>query len=234
MSRKENFYIPLSRALEQYLEALHYPHSPRVFPPCDMSFKVRPKENYVVNTSRLVPSKRLDDFVKVAKRLPQYDFVIVGKMSRTEEEIFPTYKKKLLASLPNNVKLVEAKIRDRRELVESARLYLYPSMEAGVSISLGQAMAAGCVPVTPSSGGGAEMVEATNAGYTYRTLDQAIEIVRQVLENSFPRDDPERVAQHARIFSPDSFEKHVRNIIQERLATKMVTTHAQKSNCSSD
>ncbi len=216
MSDKENYFIPLSLAIERSIEALHYPHSPSVFPPCEMSFRIQTKDKYVVNTARIVPSKRLEDLVEVARKLPEYKFVIVGKMSKTEEALFPGYKKKLIDSLPSNATLVEALIREVKELVERAKLYLYPSTEPGVSISLGQAMGAGCIPVTPSFGGGAEMVEASGTGYTYRSLNDAAEIVRHALESDALRDRPERVAECARIFSADSFDEQIRKIIEER------------------
>jgi glycosyltransferase involved in cell wall biosynthesis len=217
LSEKENFFIPLSQAIEQSLNTLHYPHSMSVFPPCEMSFRRLPKEKYAVNTSRLVPSKRLEDFIEVARRLPQYSFVIIGKMSKTEENLFPNYKEKLLDSLPANAKLVEAVVRERKELVEHARLYFYPSVEPGVSVSLGQAMGAGCIPITPSVGGGAEMVEASGTGYRYRSLDEAAEVVRQAFESDAPRDTPEHIAERAQIFSADSFDKRIRNIVEERV-----------------
>lgn len=225
MSEKENFFIPLSQAIEQTMKTLHYPHSPSVFPPCDMSFRLLPKERYAVNTSRLVPSKRLEDFIEIARRLPQYRFVIVGKMSKTEQSLFPNYKEKLLDSLPSNAKLVEAVVRERKEMVEHAKLYLYPSVEPGVSISLGQAMGAGCIPITPSVGGGAEMVEASGTGYMYRSLDEATQIVRQAFESDASRDSPEHIAERAQIFSPDSFDKRIRNIVEERV-TEMQSQHS--------
>jgi glycosyltransferase involved in cell wall biosynthesis len=220
MSDKENYFIPLSLAIEQSIEALHYPHSPSVFPPCEMSFRIGPKEKYVVNTSRIVPSKRLEDFVEVARRLPRYKFVIVGKMSKTENSLFPHYKQKLLDSLPSNAKLVEALIREAKELVENAKLYLYPSIEPGVSISLGQAMGAGCVPITPALGGGAEMVEASGTGYMYRSLNEAPELVRQALESDDPKDHPEYVAERAQIFSSNTFDERIRKIIEGRLRNR--------------
>ncbi len=224
MSEKENFFIPLSRAIEQSMNTLHYPHSRFVFPPCDMSFRLLPKEKYAVNTSRLVPSKRLEDFIEIARRLPQYKFVIVGKMSKTEEDLFPNYREKLLDSLPSNAKLVEALVRECKDSVERAKLYLYPSVEPGVSISLGQAMGAGCIPITPSVGGGAEMVEASGVGYMYRSLDEAAEIVEHALESDAPRDNPEHIAERAQIFSADSFDERIRTIIEERVV-KMQSLH---------
>jgi glycosyltransferase involved in cell wall biosynthesis len=219
MLEKERFFIPLSRTIEQSMEALHYPHSRTVLPPCEMSFRVRPKKKYVVNTSRLVPSKRLEDFANVARRLPDYDFVIVGKMSKTEEVLFPSYRQALFDCLPPNVKLVEGLLRDRKELLETAKVYLYPSVELGASISLGQAMGAGCIAVTPSIGGGAEMVEAAGTGYTYRSLEDAPDVVKRALESNAPQDSPERIAESAKIFSSDSFEEKIKRIVQERVCT---------------
>ena len=218
MSEKENFFIPLSRAIEQSMDSLRYPHSPSVFPPCEMSFRPMPKEKYAINTSRLVPSKRLEDFIEVARRLPHYKFVIVAKMSKTEEALFPNYKQRLVDSLPSNAKLVEALIRDRKELVQRAKTYLYPSIEPGVSISLGQAMGAGCIPVTPSTGGGAEMIHASGTGYMYRSIDEAATIAKQAFESDAMRDRPEYIAEQAKIFSADSFDNRVRKIVEERVA----------------
>jgi glycosyltransferase involved in cell wall biosynthesis len=218
MSKKQNFFVPLSRAIEQSVDALHYPHSHSVFPPCEMPLRLMPKEKYAVNTSRLVPSKRLEDFVEIARRLPQHKFVIVGKMSKTEEALFPSYKESILASLPPNAKLIEAIVRDHKELVERAKLYLYPSVEPGVSISLGQAMGAGCIAITPSVGGGAEMVEASRTGYMYRSLDEAAKIVNHAFESDIARDSPEHIAKQSQIFSADSFEERIGRIVEERVA----------------
>jgi glycosyltransferase involved in cell wall biosynthesis len=216
MSEKRNFFIPLSHGIERSIEALHYPHSSTVFPPCEMNFKVKTKESYVVNTSRLVPSKRLKDFIEIARKIPSYNFIIVGKMSETEEALFPRYKQSLRNSLPSNLKLIEDLVRNQKQVVESARVYLYPSIEPGVSISLGQAMGAGCIPITPRTGGGAEMVEATGTGYTYETLEEAAQIVKQALESSSPRDHPDYISKRAQIFSADSFDAKIRMIIREQ------------------
>jgi len=218
MSEKDNFFIPLSHAIEESMDALCYPHSPSVFPPCEMSFRPMPKEKYAINTSRLVPSKRLEDFIEIARKLPHYKFVIVGKMSKTEEALFPRYKEKLIDSLPPNAKLVEGIVRQCKELVECAKLYLYPSVELGVSISLGQAMGAGCIPVTPSAGGGAEMVQASGTGYMYRSLEEAARLVEQAFESDAVKDSPEYIAEKAQMFSADSFDDQIRKIISERVA----------------
>ncbi len=217
-SQKKNFFIPLSHAIEESMKTFNYPHSPTVFPPCDMSFRRLPKEKYAVNTSRLVPSKRLEDFIEVARRLPQYNFVIIGKMSETEAALFPDYKQRLTRSLPPNAKLVEALLMDHKEVVERAKVYLYPSIETGISVSLGQAMGAGCIPVTPSIGGGAEMLDASGLGYKYRTLEEAVDIVRLALESQAPNDRPEFISDNAQIFSANSFDNKIREIVSEKMA----------------
>lgn len=218
MRKKRNFFISLSHSIEESMVKYHYPHSSSVFPPCEMSLRPMPKERYCINTSRIVPSKRLDDFIEIARRMPHYKFVVVGKMSKIEESLFPGYKEKILASLPANAILVEGIVRENRELVERAKVYLYPSVELGVSVSLGQAMGAGCIPVTPNAGGGAEMVDASGTGYKYDSLNQAVTVLKGALESEAERDSPKYIATQARIFSAESFEENIRKIVSEKIA----------------
>jgi len=194
-----------------------------------MSFRARPKKDFVVNTSRLVPSKRLEDFIEVARKLPTCDFVIIGKMSETEKRLFPNYKAKLLESLPANVTFVEGLVRDHRELVESAKVYLYPSVEPGVSVSLGQAMGAGCIPVTPYKGGGAEMVEASGVGYLYHSLDEAAQIIDKAMNDNAPKDQPQHIADRATQFGADSFDERIRLIIEAQVPEARYSNHGSKA-----
>jgi len=114
--------------------------------------------------------------------------------------------------MSRNVEFVNARIKDRPELVEESKVYLYTSLEPGVGIALGQALGAGCIPVTPAWGGGAEMVKVTGVGYRFRTLDEAERFTREALENEDARNQPDYIANKARIFSSESFEKQIARI----------------------
>ncbi len=82
--------------------------------------------------------------MSIAYRVPDYRFILVGAHS----EIDSGYAKKVLSIKPPNVDYVEVRIRDRPERVEESKVYLYTSLEPGIGIALGQAMGAGCIPVS--------------------------------------------------------------------------------------
>ncbi len=207
---RNRLFIPLSRLLEQQLEEHGYKHTPVVFPPCDMIFKPKPKRKQVVQVTRVVPAKKLEDFMQIARKLPDYKFIIVGTPSDTNLD----YTRRLLLGAPPNVEFVEARIRDRAELVEESKVYLYTSVESGINISLGQALGAGCIPVTPVSGGGPEMVQRSGVGYSYRNIEEAVWMVRRALESDAARDRPEYVALKAKMFSSELFRKRIRSLVE--------------------
>src|SRR3989454_9628472 len=165
-SMNHRYFVPLSHALEQHLEKLRLPHSPVVFPPCDMIFKARPKKKQVCLVTRIAPQKNVEEFMRIAQKVQGYEFILVG----AESEKGSRYSRKMLSNKPENVRYIEARIRDRPELVEESKVYLYTSNEPGIGIALGQAMGAGCIPITPAWGGGGEMVLASQVGHTYRTI----------------------------------------------------------------
>ena len=207
--RRNRLFIPLSLLLEQQLEKHGYEHTPFLFSPCDMIFRPRPKSKQVVQVTRVVPGKRLEEFMQIAARLSEYKFMMVGASSREN----PEYARKLLEKAPSNVEYIEARIRDRPELVEESKVYLHTSVEPGINISLGQALGAGCIPVAPESGGGAEIVLWSKVGYSYRNIDEAVELIRRAQESEEPRDYPQHLSEVAKMFSAENFEEKIAKII---------------------
>ena len=209
-SKSSRMFIPLSNSLEYQLKLFDYPHTPTVFPPCDLIFSPKVKKKRVVQVTRIFPFKRLEEFMEIARRLPNYDFMIVAADTAAERLSRPTYLQKLLAERPPNVQYVEARIRSRPELLEESKVYLYTSIEPGINISAAQALGAGCVLVTPIWGGGAEMVRAAGVGYSYSNIDDAVDKVRKALEAP---DASEELSEKARIFSAERFEDSIKKIV---------------------
>ncbi len=203
--KKNRLFVPLSHALEEQLTILGYPHSSVVYPPCEMIFTVKSKKKQICLVSRIAPQKNIEDFMNIARELPAYNFILVGAHSDTN----PGYTRRVLSIKPSNVEYIEARIVSRPELVEESKVYLYTSLEPGIGIALGQAMGAGCVPVTPAWGGGAEMVLESGVGYTYRTTAEAAQKVKLALESNDKRNNPQNVAQRAKVFSSDNFHQRI-------------------------
>jgi len=208
--KSNRLFVPLSHALEQQLASIECPHSAVVFPPCDMIFRPRRKKKQVCLVSRIAPQKNIGDFMRIARKLPKRRFLLVG----IHAEKYQNYAREVLSTRPQNVEYVRARIRDRPELVEESKVYLYTSTEPGIGIALGQAMGAGCVPVTPAWGGGSEMLSAAKVGYVYRNIDEAKSLVEKSLDSEEHRDNPEVVASRSMLFSSENFEKKLAGIIQ--------------------
>ncbi len=204
------FFVPLSGALREELSRRKYPHSPVVYPPCDLIFRPRPKKKQVCLVTRIAPQKNIEEFMKIAEMVPNLRFVLVGVEAHAEQQ----YARAVLRIRPRNVEYIEARIRDRPELLEESKIYLYTSYEPGIGIALGQAMGAGCIPVTPAWGGGAEMVAAANVGYTYRERKEAAKTVSMAIESHAERDLPEQIAERSKIFSSENFERQVTKILK--------------------
>jgi len=206
------YFVPLSHSLEQRLKKIGLPHSQVVFPPCDMIFKARSKTKQVCLVTRIAPQKNVEEFMRIAQKVQGYEFILVGAESQKGSR----YSRKMLSNKPKNVRYIEARIRDRPELVEESKVYLYTSNEPGIGIALGQAMGAGCIPITPARGGGAEMVLASQVGHTYRTVEDAAHIVSNALESHDPRDNPSYIADRSQIFSSQGFHEKIRQLVAER------------------
>ena len=204
------YNIPLSKALEELLEKMNYRHSSYLYPPCDLIFKPRSKKKMVIQATRIIPHKRLEDFSAIARGIPETRFFLVGSISPVEMERHGPYIKKLLDDLPRNVTFLHKRIRDVPDVLEESKVYLYTSREPGINISTAQALGAGCMPVTPAWGGGAEIVLAGGVGYTYKTVSEGIEAVRKALDDDV---DVEDLAERARIFSAENFEQEIRKLI---------------------
>jgi glycosyltransferase involved in cell wall biosynthesis len=211
--KTDRVFVPLSHALEKELPTLGYPHTSVVYPPCDMIFKPRLKKKQVCLVSRIAPQKNIEDFMRIAQNVPAYRFILVGIHAHMDSG----YTSRVLSIKSPNVDYIEARIRDRPELVEESKVYLYTSLEPGIGIALGQAMGAGCIPVTPAWGGGAEMVLESGVGYVYRTVGEAAQKVKNAVESSETRDSPLHVAERARVFSSEGFEEKLAKLVTESI-----------------
>ncbi len=206
--------IPLSKSLEDYLHKAGYPHTPYVYPPCDMSFKPREKKKQIILVSRIVPGKRLELFMEIARHLRQYRFLLVGSLSETQSNLHPGFAERLLYDRTDNVEYLEKRIKDCPERLEESSVYLHTSEEPGISISATQGVGAGCIPIMPSVGGASEIVRMVGVGYCYQTVTEAVEAVRECIEN--PRWPPSELSEKAQIFNGENFQRKISATIEKR------------------
>ncbi len=216
-------FLALSSTVVRELEQKGYPGAELVYPCYGTGFRPRAKKDQVVYVTFLAPQKKIDDFMEVARKLPENKFYLVGRDTERINRIYRGYAKQALADKPSNVEYVEARIRQSPEFVEESRVYLHTSTEPGVGIAVMEALSAGCIPIAPRQGGASEVLEAAGVGFRYDRIEDAAQLVRSQLEEEgrISRGDaqgltPQEIAEKARIFSPEAFQHRIQEVIEKR------------------
>ncbi len=183
--------------------------SETLYPPCPVetySSVQAPKENIVISVGRIVPEKRIHLFVELARRLPDYKFLMVGSIGRQTS----TYSESLIRNAPDNVSFVLSPLRKERGLLAKAKVYVHCAQNEHFGITIVEAMAAGCVPVVHNSGGPKEIVS-DDVGFRWGDLDEAASQVRRVMED----DDLRRALSETAVAKSVSYRS---KIFESRLA----------------
>ncbi len=129
------------------------------------------RENLVVTTSRLEPSKLLERIPCIASQTDRsIQFAIVGRLrSRETLNNLQNITKKL--GLTDRIKFYpNAPAQQKIDLLKRAKIYLHTMVGEHFGISIVEAMALGCLPIVHDSGGMREIVPAQ---YRYGGLLEA-------------------------------------------------------------
>jgi glycosyltransferase involved in cell wall biosynthesis len=189
-------------------------------PAYGIPFRPRPKKKQVVYVTFLAPQKRIDDFIEIARALPEYKFVLLGRDTQTMNEIYKGYAERILANVPNNVQYVESRIRQAPEFLEESKVYLHTSSEPGMGIAVMEALSAGCVPVAPRNGGAAEILSTAGIGFCYDRIQDSVGFIKSEMEDASwlgpkgRRLAPKEIAEKATIFSPQAFQVRISDLLE--------------------
>src|SRR5437879_4654219 len=206
------FFVTGQSVLEE-LKSMGHESSSFFYPPARMFNLKLPKKKQIVQACRIAPEKRLEFMFQVASKLPEYDFYLVGKNLPVHLASNPGYSDRLFHDKPINVHYVEALIRDRPELLEQSKVYLHTGLEKGILLILIEAMSAGCVLVVPEDGVAGEVVRAAGVGYQYRTIEEAVQILKSAMDGPVPW-TPEEISDRAAQLGPKGFEEMITKLVE--------------------
>ena len=99
-------------------------------------FDIQDHGGYVGRLSRLVPEKGPMDFVDMARRFPEYYFMLAGDGSQYNQ---------IFSLAPSNLTMM-GMVRDFKAFYQTLKLFVFPTQDECCSVSVGMAQAAG-VPV---------------------------------------------------------------------------------------
>jgi glycosyltransferase involved in cell wall biosynthesis len=196
-------FLALGKGISRDLSELGYENK-LVLPPCPVDYGPLPKKKQVVQVTRVVPQKRLEEFGEIASQF-SYPFHILGLTNDSAK----SYSKRLLSKMPRNVQYHEAPLRSMPKVLQESKIYLYTSHEPGLPIAVVQGIGAGCMPIVPDMGGGREAVELAGVGMTYSNIETATRTIRLEMEAN----GTEELAQAADKFKPEAFQNRIKEMV---------------------
>ena len=132
-----------------------------------------PTEKYkktVLCIARVSPQKKLDLFLEIAARMPQYAFVWIGNQMEIESHPSNTY---FLGNVP-----------DAGRYCQLADLFILPSNYEGLPMVILEAMSFGLPVVASNVGGVSEIVVNDQTGYAVQnTLEEFTGSISRILED---------------------------------------------------
>jgi alpha-1,2-mannosyltransferase len=175
-----------------------------VYPPCNMVPQMQ-KRNLVVTVARASPLKRLDEFWKVARLRPQYEFV----MLLTRDPHFVEYSRLLYRVCPENGSVVlDPPNETYHKFLGKAKAYLHLMRGEHFGISVVEAMSAGCVPVVHDSGGPKEIVS-DGTGFRWRDIND----IPRMLDEAIRISPSKEASRRAQDFSVARFDSTLSSVL---------------------
>ncbi len=152
------------------------------------------KEDLVITTCNIVnrftiTQKGLDIFARCAKELPEYGFLIIGKIDLND-----SIAKKFLETATANLNFTGEYVSDDELLLfyQRARIYVQASAHEGFGIACAEAMACGCVPVGTYNTSLPEVIG--RAGYlvSYNDIPSTINAIKSAFLHKNMEYDPRK------------------------------------------
>lgn len=193
-----------------------------VYPPVDVSSFLKAftakkeREPIVISTGRFAPEKNYHLIPKIAKRVPEAKFYIIGtllpryrwymeEIRKAAEKLNVRSRVKILANLP---------FQDLLAIYSRASSYLHLMRGEHFGISVVEAMAAGLVPIVNKIGGPwMDIIAKGKYGYGYLSIDRAVECVKRSLDVGIS--ERKEISRSASRFSRKAFERRFTQIIRE-------------------
>ncbi|MFQ6060619.1 MAG: glycosyltransferase family 4 protein [Thermoplasmata archaeon] len=153
--------------------------------------------------------KGVETFLRVAAKMPDIDFAIIGKNT-------PEWDRKLKEKAPKNT-IITGRVTSERlvSYFQEARVYAQLSYHESFGVALAEAMSCECVPVVTKRSALPEVVGDTGFYVDYGDVDGTVEAVRKALDRPNGEKCRRRVLEN---FSLEIRESKLLRIVEEVLS----------------
>lgn len=154
-----------------------------VYPPVDLSDfwcdkTLEEREKRVVYVGRFVPMKRHEIIKKLAKELPAYEFVSIGRLTKSDLKWFYRFSK----NAPGNYTLMpNLPRRNLIKILQNSKVYVHLMDGEHFGIAPIEGLASGCVTLVHDSGGIREFIPDE---FRWRSYDELKRKILNVVEAS--------------------------------------------------
>jgi len=159
-----------------------------------------------VNTLQRIKIKGLDFFCEIAKKIPDYKFIIIGTGKNA---------KRYLKNISNNLEILD-KIEHKKLLnyYQRAKVYCQFSMVESFCVTLAESMLCECIGVVRDVGALKEIIGNHGFILEQKNVDKAVELVKQAMnsDRSLGEKARERIISN---FSIQEREKKLSKLILE-------------------
>lgn len=186
-----------------------------LYPPVDLParrFEQEQENNVVASLGRFSPEKQQLRQIEIASRLPQLQFRIMGFIG--DREYFEQCRSTVTSKGLGNVSLLPDLPFDQVENeLRKASFFLHAVPNEPFGITTVKAIANGCIPIVPDSGGQPEIV--TEASLRYNTIEEGVQKLREAesLPDSRRKTIRDTLFSNIRQFDREHFQHTWKSII---------------------
>jgi len=139
------------------------------------------KEDSVVSIGRFSNTKGQLEQIKIAERLQNVNFHIVGFTNKKENYYLKCYNYVKDNKVKNVFFHINASYEDKRDILKRAKIFLHTTEDEPFGITIVEGIMNGCLPIVSDSGGQKEIVFLDRLRYT--RIEEIREIIKEIIDN---------------------------------------------------
>lgn len=188
----------------------------------DFLYKGNKKKNQIVNLGRLAQNRMIETsiyiFAKGIKNFKDYELILIGGIT-SDSKIYIKYLKKFAKDLGvlNKVKfIINPSTNDIKEILSNSKVLLDTQLDISAKMPAIEAMASGCVVLTPDSCGTyKEVLRNGKFGYGYKSIEDGVEKFKLIL-NKLDKNEInlKEFIKRAKFYSLENFRNKLKEIIE--------------------
>jgi glycosyltransferase involved in cell wall biosynthesis len=201
-----------------------------LYPPVDVEKYLplsnsKKRRNIILTISRIEEGKGLDIIPKLAKRVPNAKFIIIGSLS-SDNYFRYFYKMIRNMGVADKIKIIpNASENIKAKILSKAKIFLHPMKYEHFGIAIVEAMASGLVPLVSKTGG--PWTDIFNCkqgvyGYAYEEFDSCENFIIGLLkDNNLRREIMERAVKRSLNFSSKTFRGKLIDVVRKMLNNRV-------------